>query len=200
MEIVELKAQLMECSNLKITVLGQDKEMEGLQKTLEKLERVRQKQAQKISSLRGEVDDRDKEFGDKRAVAENAVQALSSELRTTKDALDDTRRKERALVDFRQVVARMLGLSMESLSIPDYEIINRLERLVTAHQSNVYTSFATEAALGDMEDGFRSGYEDAARLLGRKRAPTTAPAQRRSPQRDPRARSPSPGRRDTRKY
>ena len=169
--------------------------LQGLQKTLEKLERVRQKQAQKISHLRDEVGERDKDFGDKRAVAENAVQALSSELRTTKEALNETRRKERSLVEFRQVVARMLGLNMESLSIPDYEIINRLERLVTAHQSNVYTSFATEEAIGDMEEGFRAGYEDAARMLSRQR-----PSRRRSPQRDPRARSPSPSRRDTRKY
>jgi hypothetical protein len=34
------------------------------------------------------------------------------------------------LQDLRHVIARMLGLNADSLAVPDYEIISRIERLV----------------------------------------------------------------------
>ena len=69
------------------------------------------------------------------------------------------------LLDFRQVIARMLGLDVNSLAVPDYEIIARLEKLILANKSNVATVVALDTALDDMEDGFRAGYEDASRVL-----------------------------------
>ena len=41
------------------------------------------------------MDDREHEMGEKRTVSESAVQGLSNELRQTKGALEDTRRREK---------------------------------------------------------------------------------------------------------
>ena len=43
------------------------------------------------------------------------------------------------LVDFRTVVARMLGLEVKTLAVPDYEIISRLEKLIRAHHTQVWS-------------------------------------------------------------
>ena len=104
------------------------------------------------------------------------------------------------LLDLRQVIARMLGLDVNSLAVPDYEIIARLEKLVLANQSNSATVIALDSAIEDMEDGFRAGYQDASRVLTmvpRARHRTRRPAAAAKS----RARSLSPSRRrDTRVY
>ena len=40
------------------------------------------------------------------------------------------------LLEFRNVLAKVIGLEIESTPVPDYEIISRLEKLVEAHQVN----------------------------------------------------------------
>lgn len=59
----------------------------------------------------------------------------------------------------------MLGLDVQSLAVPDYEIISRLEKLILAQQSHSMTAAAMDATLEDMSDGFRVGYEDASKIL-----------------------------------
>ena len=59
------------------------------------------------------------------------------------------------LLDLRQVIARMLGLDINNLAVPDYEIIARLEKLILAHQSGVITDAAIGTIVDDMEEGFR---------------------------------------------
>jgi hypothetical protein len=70
------------------------------------------------------------------------------------------------LIDFRHVVARMLGLDINTLAIPDYEIISRLEKLISAHHSHTFTTLSLEEALADMEDGFFCGYRDHQHTMG----------------------------------
>ncbi len=101
------------------------------------------------------------------------------------------------LLDLRQVLARMLGLDVTSLAVPDYEIISRLEKLILANQANASTAIALDTAIGDMESGFRAGYEDASHAIAatRGRSPVRRPVTR------SRAKSLSPTRRkDTRAY
>ena len=73
-------------------------------------------------------------------------------------------------MDLRDVIARMLGLSLHTLAVPDYELISRLEQLILANQSNVSTAVALESALCrvDLGEGFRAGYSHAGRLLAPK--------------------------------
>jgi hypothetical protein len=111
------------------------------------------------------------------------------------------------LVDFRNVVARMLGLDINTLAVPDYEIISRLEKLIQGYHSHTFTTMSMEEALADMEDGFVSGYDDYRRTLGmhptHPTEPTTIRRSRDRAQRKAaksRARSMSPQRRDPRQY
>lgn len=60
----------------------------------------------------------------------------------------------------------MLGLDINTLAVPDYEIISRLEKLISAHHSHAFTTMSLEEALADMEEGFLSGYEEYRNTIG----------------------------------
>ena len=60
----------------------------------------------------------------------------------------------------------MLGLDINTLAIPDYEIISRLEKLIGAHHSHAFTTMSLEEALADMEDGFLQGYDEYRNTVG----------------------------------
>ncbi|KAL5009306.1 hypothetical protein ScPMuIL_014887 [Solemya velum] len=201
-ECTNLKAQLLGSSELRVRTMEQNQELEDLVRQVDELEQIRQKQARKIADLKHNININQHDTSEKRVVADNAVHALSSELRTTKNALDAISGRERQLLDFRNVVSRMLGLDINTLAIPDYEIISRLEKLIQAHHTHAFTTMSMEDAMADMEDGFLSGYEDYRRGI-----PSTEPASiRRSRERAKRkavrarARSVSPVRRDPRAY
>lgn len=112
----------------------------------------------------------------------------------------------------------MLGLDVNTLAIPDYEIISRLEKLIQAHHAHTLTNWSLDQTLENMEDGLRSGYTNAKIYLGeprtqdmmrqqqeamRSRTPermSRSPERRgRSPEKR-RVRSPSPAKVDTRRY
>lgn len=76
------------------------------------------------------------------------------------------------LLDLRQVISRMLGLDINTLAVPDYEIISRLEKLILAHQSSAVANATVDTVLGDMEEGFRAGYNGATKIITRSRSPT----------------------------
>lgn len=62
-------------------------------------------------------------------------------------------------------MSRMLGLDLNSLAIPDYELITRLEKLILANQANAATAVVLDSAIADLGDGFHAGYHDAARSV-----------------------------------
>uniref|UniRef100_A0A1I8I2I0 Coiled-coil domain-containing protein 170 n=1 Tax=Macrostomum lignano TaxID=282301 RepID=A0A1I8I2I0_9PLAT len=154
-EIARLRGQLLECNGLKATAIEQDRELACLETTMEKLERVRQKQAKRIAALKAEAEARDRDGGDRRGQTDG----MSHEIRALRRALEEARRRERQLLEFRAAIARMLGLDAASLSIPDLDIIARLERLVQAQGGGAYAAFTpAERPLGGMEPSFQSGY------------------------------------------
>ncbi|KAK3093737.1 hypothetical protein FSP39_019476 [Pinctada imbricata] len=200
-ENTNLKAQLLGSSDLKMRTLEQRKEIEELVAQVDELEDVRKRQSSKIRHLKEEVDATNVDTAEKRVVSENAVQALSSELRTTKNALNAIQTREKQLLDFRNVVARMLGLDMNTLAVPDYEIISRLEKLIQAHHTHAFTTMSMEEALADMQDGFLSGYEEYRQSVGSENSSIRRARERvKRKAARARARSLSPQRRDPRVY
>ena len=66
-----------------------------MQDILGKLERVREKQAKKIGALKDHVEATSGELGQKKEVARSTIMNLTSELRTTKAALEELSKRER---------------------------------------------------------------------------------------------------------
>ncbi|XP_072163336.1 coiled-coil domain-containing protein 170-like [Diadema setosum] len=181
--VVELKAEMMDVSNIKLTSLHQNATIEELQKVVEKLEKIKEKQARKLAGMKQELDFTEHEASESKARTTHSLTALSDELNTTKVLMGDIQRREQQLADFRQVIARMLGMDVGALAVPDYEIIARLEKLIQAHHSHAITSLGVENTLSEMERGFQQGYQEASTLLGNTRPSRSAGARSLSPMR-----------------
>ena len=78
-----------------VRAIGQRSDVETLARHVEELDEVRQHQARKISALKEEVAVTESQTKEEHLVADNAVQALSSELRMTKDALEAIKHREK---------------------------------------------------------------------------------------------------------
>ncbi|KAM7451441.1 hypothetical protein ABFA07_001100 [Porites harrisoni] len=164
-QVTKLKAKLLEASELRVRTLEQGRTIEDLENTVNKLAKSKHKTSAELLDLRSELEMTEANAREKKAQSSQTVQQLNRELQTTKQALEESRVREKQLLDFRQVLARLLGLDINTLSVPDYEIISRLERLVQAHHAHSITTHSLEASLQDMENGFRAGYDDAVAIL-----------------------------------
>ncbi|XP_043313119.1 coiled-coil domain-containing protein 170 isoform X3 [Cervus canadensis] len=142
----ELKAKLADTNELKIKTLEQTKAIEDLNKSRDKLEKMKEKAEKKLLSVKSELEITEHEAKENKERARNMLEVVTSEMKTLKKSLEEAEKRERKLVDFREVVSQMLGLNMMSLALPDYEIIKCLERLIHAHQHH----FVTCACLKDM--------------------------------------------------
>lgn len=135
------------------------------------MEKIKEKQARKIAGMKQELEYTEAEATEGRSRIQYSVKAMTDELQATKGLLNEIQRRERQLTDFRQVIARMLGMDVITLAVPDYEIISQLEKLIQAHHSHALTSFTVENSMNDMERNFRQGYKEASGM-GRSRTRT----------------------------
>ena len=69
------------------------------------------------------------------------------------------------LLNFRTTVAKLVGLNVENLSVPDYEIISKLEKIFNWCKLNTDIVQSLEGTLNIMDKGFRSGLNDAKTLI-----------------------------------
>ncbi|VFV18114.1 Hypothetical predicted protein [Lynx pardinus] len=145
----ELKAQLADTHELKIKTLEQTKAIEDLNKSRDKLEKMKEKAEKKLMCVKSELDSTEHEAKEDKERAKNMIEVVTSEMKTLKKSLEEAEKREKQLVDFREVVSQMLGLNMTSLALPDYEIIKCLERLIHLHQHH----FVTCACLKDVTLG-----------------------------------------------
>lgn len=142
----ELKAKLADTSELKIKTLEQTKAIEDLNKSRDKLEKMKEKAEQKLLSVKSELHTAEHEAEEDKERARNVIEVVTREAKTLKKSLEEAEKREKQLVDFREVVSKMLGLNLSSLALPDYEIIKCLERLIHSHQHH----FVTCACLKDV--------------------------------------------------
>ncbi|XP_001494496.4 coiled-coil domain-containing protein 170 [Equus caballus] len=142
----QLKAKLADTSELKIKALEQTKAIEDLNKSRDKLEKMKEKAEKKLMSVKSELDTTEHEAKEDKERARNMIEAITGEMKTLKKSLEEAEKREKQLVDFREVVSQMLGLNLTSLALPDYEIIKCLERLIHSHQHH----FVTCACLKDV--------------------------------------------------
>ncbi|XP_069807151.1 coiled-coil domain-containing protein 170-like isoform X2 [Dendropsophus ebraccatus] len=128
-----LTAQLVDMNDLKEKLDHQKKTIELLSKSLEKLEKIKDKAAKKVVSLKTELDYNEHETVGEKVRCQQMVEAVTNELHTAKRALEEVARREKQLVDFRETITRMMGFNINTLAVPDYEIFDQLKRVLRSH-------------------------------------------------------------------
>merc|ERR1712226_1333230 len=167
-QITSLKAELADINALKLKQIEKDDEIRILIDKLDHLEKIRNKQAKQLAGLKQEIKFVDHEARSTTSLKEENISQLSDQLTHAKRALEEVAKRERQLVEFRSLVAKILGMEVSALAVPDYEIISKLERLL--HHHRVETS--VHAGPGNDLDNFWEGYERAKDRLSHKKKPT----------------------------
>ncbi|XP_012882383.1 PREDICTED: coiled-coil domain-containing protein 170 [Dipodomys ordii] len=145
----ELKAKLADTNELKIKTLEQTKAIEDLNKSRDRLEKVKEKVEKQLTSVKSELGSLEHEARENKERSRTMIQVVTSEVKTLKQSLEEAMKREKQLVDFREIVSQMLGLNMTTLALPDYEIIKCLERLIHLHQHH----FVTCACVSNLTTG-----------------------------------------------
>ncbi|EHB15004.1 hypothetical protein GW7_18344 [Heterocephalus glaber] len=136
-------------ATVKIKTLEQTKAIEDLNKSRDKLEKMKEEAEKKLMSVKSELGTAEHEAKEEKERARSLIEVITSEMKTLQKSLEEAEKREKQLVDFREVVSQMLGLNMTTLALPDYEIIKCLERLIHSHQHH----FVTCACLKDVTTG-----------------------------------------------
>lgn len=162
LEIRDLKSRLLQTTDIQTIAIAKEADIEKLESRILQLEHIRQKQENTIANLKESL--KSQEHGN------NVVHSMANEIRTLKLALDELTRHHKQLLDLRGVMARMLGLDVSTMAVPDFEMISRLEKLIIASQLTVASSSSASAVIfdssvEDMVDEFRRGYQGAGQVV-----------------------------------
>ncbi|XP_043552438.1 coiled-coil domain-containing protein 170 [Chiloscyllium plagiosum] len=161
---LDLKAKLSDTQELKIKTLEQSKTIDELNKSVRKLETLKETAIEKLNATKSDLDFTELEAKEEKERAQNILEAVGSELKTLKQALQEVARRERQLLDFREVVSRILGLNVNTLALPEYEIVKRLEKLAQAHHTSAVSALCLENSMGKLHQGYVAGCEARQRL------------------------------------
>lgn len=71
-------------------------------------------------------------------------------------------------------MGQVLGLDVSSTTIPDYDIVSRVEKVVAAEKAHMLTSQTLEANLRQLGSNFQSSYDSAMGILSPQRAQQAA--------------------------
>lgn len=157
--ILELKAKMSDVGEVRASNMELIDQLTKAKAAIEKLTEIKEKQRAQIDELKTELKLCSHAATDDRDTLQTQLKSLTSDLQVSKLALDETIKREKALIEFREVMARMLGLDVSRLSVPDYEIITRLERLIQnhhAHNAGLHPGVPVASAMTD--PNFRAGF------------------------------------------
>ena len=165
-QITTLKSEMADINAMKLKHVEKDEEIQILVDKLDHLEKVRTKQAKQLAGLKQELHFVDHEARNSTSLKEENISHLSEQLSHANRALEEVATRERQLVEFRSLVAKMLGMEVSALTVPDYEIVSKLERLIHHHQVETTTHVGTDM------DNFWEGCERAKEIMTHKNIPT----------------------------
>ncbi|KAA0195007.1 Coiled-coil domain-containing protein C6orf97 [Fasciolopsis buskii] len=129
-ELHRLRSEMLELTETKTQFLQSEDRMADLIRTNKELEDVRQKQATKITELLKVTNQQAAELNDQQKQSADFVQRLTDDVQSARRTIEQLRRSEKELFEFRGLVARLLGLDADALTVPNYDIVRKLENLI----------------------------------------------------------------------
>ncbi|XP_043944794.1 coiled-coil domain-containing protein 170 [Protopterus annectens] len=161
----EIKAKLADTNELKVKTLEQNKVIGDLSKSLDRLEKVKEKAGKQLANLKSELSFTEQEAKEEKERARSMLEMVTNELKILKQTLVEVARREKQLVDFREVVSQMLGLNINALALPDYEIVKRLEKLIQNHHCHAVNCLHLEKPVEALHHGCLPGHSIPSHIL-----------------------------------
>lgn len=164
-EITELKATLHDKARVEERLAEATNKVTEFERQVQKVKKMKEQLKGELEAVQGELRDERSYLKSHKELAKDSTTKLKHELTETMRIVEESRGREKQLLEFRSVLAKVIGLDISQTAVPDYEIISRLEKLVEAHQSHLQASQALEAGLRHMATGFRSSYDETMSVL-----------------------------------
>jgi len=164
-EITELKATLHDKSRVEERLAEASNKITEFERQVSKVKKMKEQLKGELEAVQGELREERSYLKSHKELAKDSTSKLKHELTETMRIVEESRGREKQLLEFRSVLAKVIGLDISQTAVPDYEIISRLEKLVEAHQSHLQASQALEAGLRHMATGFRSSYDETMSVL-----------------------------------
>ncbi|TNN09151.1 Coiled-coil domain-containing protein, partial [Schistosoma japonicum] len=162
-EIVMLKARLLESSQTKLAQMSISKALRAAQNKIDELGSICESRDNELKKLTTELNESRKHSNIELENQNEELLKLRQEINHLQTLLNSSQKSEEHLLEFRKLVAIYLGLDNEQLTIPDYEILTHLDRLVSANQSQAANAVATERAVdlltGNIRSNVRNHYD-----------------------------------------
>ncbi|CAG9578735.1 unnamed protein product [Danaus chrysippus] len=166
-QVRDLNTQLADAAEYKITALERARKIEELQKKIDEAEMLRVRYNRKVNVLKDQVRTTGETYEQERTSTEHQINILRDDLSRTKEALAECQRREAQLQSFRHSIAKLLGILVPS-SVPDFEMVSRLQKLIDAHHDFTVVS---------------RRYDDPALLRASSRSPPPSRCRTRTPDR-----------------
>jgi len=132
-ENLRLKAEVASVRELQIENQALKADLDKRVDQVNRLQLRTGKQNSKLSKLQHNLAMTEADGLDRTGHLSHDLRHVKHDLKVTKASLEETQRQKKSLENFRQVIAKMLGLDVSNLSIPDFEVISRLENLIQNH-------------------------------------------------------------------
>jgi len=135
--------------------MNRKKIIEDLELSVNRLAKSKYKTAKQLKGAQEKIDSNSKLNVE--AVEEIKAQLADARVETQEacNKIKDLEQREKQLLEFRDLLAHLIGLKVENLSVPDFEIIQRVENLVKTHTSYINTSKNLERTLAEMDKSFK---------------------------------------------
>merc|ERR1712226_1197182 len=132
-EDMQAKAELAHTRELECRVLDLTKELVEKVAALDRIQGKAKRQNSKLKTLKHDLAMTEADGNQKNGHLVGDLHDTKRDLKSTRLSLDEVNRQKKSLENFRQVIAKMLGLDVTSLAVQDFEVIQRLEKLIQTH-------------------------------------------------------------------
>ncbi|KAF4520603.1 hypothetical protein B566_EDAN006014 [Ephemera danica] len=133
-QIRDLKSQLADSTEYKISALERGRKVEELEKRLAESELLRTRCSRKVTLLKDTVRTSGQASLEERAQHDHTSALLREELASARQSLAESQRREAQLLTLRATVGKLLGVDPSRSPVPDYDIVSRLQKLVHAQR------------------------------------------------------------------
>ncbi|XP_065174959.1 coiled-coil domain-containing protein 170-like [Sycon ciliatum] len=164
--INDLNLQLLDGTALQKTIEQKSATIQDLQAQLDKQHADTMRRTQLLSTEQKSLKASRAKVETEKHSVERECGVLREDLTTARKALDEVRAREKQLLELRASITMLLGLDISELSVPDYQVMARLEQLVKAHENHVSTARGVQSALQQLQSNFYSGCDEALQLVG----------------------------------
>eukprot|EP00118_Oscarella_pearsei_P008494 m.44102 g.44102 ORF g.44102 m.44102 type:complete len:879 (+) comp33493_c1_seq6:40-2676(+) len=163
--LTEMKAQLHDVNEFRSQCVEQSQKLKHYESAVEDLSTAKGRLTKQLAAAQRKLDKSASDNKESVDQQQKVTSSLKDDLTATRMAFSESKEREQQLLQFRNALARALGLDLNATNMADYEIVARVERIVEAGNTHLAASRTLESSLLQLGSNFQTSYESAMSLV-----------------------------------